>query len=116
MLYQVEFSSTISKNVVKVFMELYARIVCHGDVRVENILVRLNDSVVLDFERNIVNDCLCNEIPMICGREHRYELKMLEQSLVISPLNRGFLHHKMKPRFSTPLQDIFFITSDIFFA
>jgi RIO-like serine/threonine protein kinase len=56
MLYQVEFNSTISKNVIKAFRELHARKVYHGDVRVENILVRADNSiVVIDFERSILN-------------------------------------------------------------
>ena len=56
MLYQTEFNAAISKNVVKAFMELHDRKVCHGDVRVENILVRPDDSVVvIDFERSILD-------------------------------------------------------------
>jgi RIO-like serine/threonine protein kinase len=56
MLYQVEFNSTISKNVMKAFKELYIRKVYHGDIRVENILVKSDDSVVVvDFERSIIN-------------------------------------------------------------
>ena len=56
MLYQAEFNAAISKNVVKAFRELHDRKVCHGDVRVENILVRPDDSVVvIDFERSILD-------------------------------------------------------------
>jgi RIO-like serine/threonine protein kinase len=56
MLYRVEFNSTISKNVLKAFTKLHARKVYHGDVRVENILVRSDDSVVvIDFENSIMN-------------------------------------------------------------
>jgi RIO-like serine/threonine protein kinase len=56
MLYQVEFNSTISKNVMKAFKELHIRKVYHGDVRVENILVKSDDSVVVvDFEKSIIN-------------------------------------------------------------
>jgi tRNA A-37 threonylcarbamoyl transferase component Bud32 len=51
MLYQVRQNSKIAKNVIKAFKELHTRKVCHGDVRVENILVRPDQSVVLiDFE------------------------------------------------------------------
>jgi RIO-like serine/threonine protein kinase len=56
MLYQVEFNSTISKNILNAFRKIHARKVYHGDVRVENILVRPDNSVVIiDFERSIVN-------------------------------------------------------------
>ena len=56
MLYQIEFNSTISENVTKVFRELHVRKVYHEDVRIENILVKSNNSiVVIDFERNIMN-------------------------------------------------------------
>ena len=55
MLYQIEFNSAISKNVINVFNELHTRKVYHEDVKVENILVRSDDSVVLiDFERSVV--------------------------------------------------------------
>jgi thiamine kinase-like enzyme len=51
MLYQVKHNANIAKNVVKPFKELHARNVCHGDIQVENILVRPNNSVVvIDFE------------------------------------------------------------------
>jgi tRNA A-37 threonylcarbamoyl transferase component Bud32 len=51
MIYQVEFNSTISKNVIKAFQEIHDRGIYHGDVRVENILVRRDNSVVIiDFE------------------------------------------------------------------
>lgn len=51
MLYQVKCNPKIAKNVVKAFKEIHARKVCHGDVRGENILVRLDCSVVvIDFE------------------------------------------------------------------
>ena len=53
MLYQVGFNSIISKNVIKVFKELHARKIYHGDIRVENILVRPDNSVVIiDFEKS----------------------------------------------------------------
>ena len=53
---QVKLDSTIAKNVIKAFGELHSRKVCHGDVRVENILVRPNGSVVvIDFETSIMN-------------------------------------------------------------
>jgi tRNA A-37 threonylcarbamoyl transferase component Bud32 len=51
MLSQVRYNSTIAKNVIRAFKEIHARNVCHGDVRVENILVRSDNSVVvIDFE------------------------------------------------------------------
>jgi len=56
MIYQIEFNSTISKNVVKAFQEIHARGVYHGDVRVENILVRRDNSIVIiDFEWSEMN-------------------------------------------------------------
>jgi tRNA A-37 threonylcarbamoyl transferase component Bud32 len=56
MLHQVKRNATISKNVLKAFKELHARKVCHGDVRVENILVWPDNSVVvIDFELSEVN-------------------------------------------------------------
>jgi tRNA A-37 threonylcarbamoyl transferase component Bud32 len=56
MLYQVKFNSSIAKNVVKSFKELHARGICHGDVRVENILIRPNNSIVIiDFESSEVD-------------------------------------------------------------
>ena len=56
MLYQVKQNAKISKNVVKAFQELHARKVSHGDVRVENILVRPNNSVVvIDFESSEID-------------------------------------------------------------
>ena len=56
MLYQVEFNSTIAKNTLNAFRKIHARKVYHGDIRVENILVRPDNSVVIiDFERSVVN-------------------------------------------------------------
>jgi DNA-binding helix-hairpin-helix protein with protein kinase domain len=56
MLYQVEFNSMIAKNVMNAFKEIHAKGVCHGDVRVENILVKEDNSVVLiDFESSEMN-------------------------------------------------------------
>ena len=56
MLYQVKHNAKIAKNVVKAFKELHARKVYHGDVRVENILVRPNNSVVvIDFESSEID-------------------------------------------------------------
>ena len=52
----MKFNATISKNIIKAFRELHDRKVYHGDVRVENILVRPDDSVVvIDFERSILD-------------------------------------------------------------
>ena len=51
MLYQVRNNRQITKNVIKAFTEIHRRKVYHGDVRVENILVRPDNSVVIvDFE------------------------------------------------------------------
>ena len=51
MLYQVKYTPKIGRNVIKVFKEIHARRVSHGDVRGENILVRPDQSVVVvDFE------------------------------------------------------------------
>jgi tRNA A-37 threonylcarbamoyl transferase component Bud32 len=56
MIHQAEFNSTISKNVVKAFQDIHARGVYHGDVRVENILIRKDNSVALiDFEMSEMN-------------------------------------------------------------
>jgi len=56
MLYQVEFNPTIAKNILNAFRKIHERKVYHGDIRVENILVRPDNSVVIiDFERSIVN-------------------------------------------------------------
>jgi thiamine kinase-like enzyme len=79
MLHQAEFNPTISKNVLKAFAELHARKVCHGDVRVENILVRPNDSVVvIDFERSIMN-----------ADEKLLKEEMKEVQWLLAQLNRG---------------------------
>ena len=54
MLYQVSFNSIIKRNVLKAFAQIHARKVCHGDVRVENILVKPDNSVVvIDFEMSV---------------------------------------------------------------
>jgi tRNA A-37 threonylcarbamoyl transferase component Bud32 len=54
MLYQVNFNTTIKRNIQKAFSLIHARGVCHGDVRVENILVKLDNSVVIiDFETSV---------------------------------------------------------------
>jgi tRNA A-37 threonylcarbamoyl transferase component Bud32 len=54
MLYQVNCNSTIKRNIHKAFAQIHARKVCHGDVRVENILVKSDNSVVIiDFEMSI---------------------------------------------------------------
>ena len=51
MLYQAKYNPKIAINVIKAFMEIHARKVCHGDVRCENILVRPDNSIlVVDFE------------------------------------------------------------------
>lgn len=56
MLYQVKLNPTIAKNILNAFRKIHTRKVYHGDVRVENILVRPDNSVVIiDFERSIVN-------------------------------------------------------------
>ena len=54
MLHQVDFNQIIKRNVIKAFAQIHAREVCHGDVRVENILVRPDNSVVIiDFETSL---------------------------------------------------------------
>lgn len=68
MLCQVPFNSTISRNVVKAFKELHARGLYHGDVRVENLLVRCDYSVVVvDFEGSEIaaDDDLLKEIQQV---------------------------------------------------
>ena len=56
MLYQVSFNSIIKRNVLKAFAQIHARKVCHGDVRVENILVKADNSVVvIDFEMSVAD-------------------------------------------------------------
>jgi DNA-binding helix-hairpin-helix protein with protein kinase domain len=56
MLYQVEYNSKIAENVLKAFKALHAKKLHHGDVRVENILVRSDNSVVVvDFESSEIN-------------------------------------------------------------
>ena len=54
MLYQVNFNPIIKRNILKAFAQIHARKVCHGDVRVENILVKPDNSVVIiDFETSV---------------------------------------------------------------
>ena len=54
MLYQVKFNSIIKRNILKAFAQIHARKVCHGDIRVENILVKSDNSVVIiDFEMSV---------------------------------------------------------------
>ena len=56
MLYQAKYNPKIANNVIKAFMEIHARKVCHGDVRCENILVRPDHSVVvIDFESSVID-------------------------------------------------------------
>ena len=56
MLYQIKYNSKIARNVIKTFKEIHARKVCHRDVQFENVLVKLNDSIVMiDFELNKMN-------------------------------------------------------------
>ena len=56
MLYQVKYTPKIGRNVIKVFKEIHARGVYHGDVRCENILVRPDQSVVvIDFEMSTMD-------------------------------------------------------------
>ena len=51
MLYQVNYTAEIGRNVLKAFKQIHSRSVLHGDVRPENILVRPDQSVVvIDFE------------------------------------------------------------------
>ncbi len=54
MLYQVNFNPIIKRNILKAFAQIHSRKVCHGDVRVENILVKSDNSVVIiDFETSV---------------------------------------------------------------
>jgi RIO-like serine/threonine protein kinase len=54
MLYQVNFNPIIKRNILKAFTQIHARKVCHGDVRVENILVKQDNSVIIiDFEISV---------------------------------------------------------------
>jgi RIO-like serine/threonine protein kinase len=54
MLYQVNFNPIIKRNVLKAFAQIHVRNVCHGDVRVENILVKPDNSVIIiDFETSV---------------------------------------------------------------
>lgn len=56
MLYQVRYNSKIAQNVLMAFKDLHARKLYHGDVRVENILIRPDNSVVvIDFESSEMN-------------------------------------------------------------
>ena len=79
MLYQVGFNSIISKNVIKVFKELYARKIYHGDIRVENILVRPDNSIVaIDFELSTAN-----------AKEKLLKGEMKELKSLLTELKRG---------------------------
>jgi len=54
MVYQVNFNLIIKRNIHKAFAQIHARKVCHRDVRVENILVKPDNSVVIiDFETSV---------------------------------------------------------------
>jgi DNA-binding helix-hairpin-helix protein with protein kinase domain len=66
MLYDVQMTSRIEKNVVRAFAKIHAHGVCHGDVRPENILVRKNNEVfIIDFENSfagVERDVLVDEM------------------------------------------------------
>jgi thiamine kinase-like enzyme len=56
MLYQVGYNSKIAIGVLRAFEQLHSRKIFHGDVRVENILVRPDNTVVIiDFESSEMN-------------------------------------------------------------
>jgi len=56
MLLEIKYTAKIGRNVVNAFKDIHARGVCHGDVRCENILVRLDGTVVLvDFEMSTID-------------------------------------------------------------
>ena len=56
MVYQVEPNPNIVKNILNAFRKIHARKLYHGDIRMENILVRPDNSVVIiDFEKSVVN-------------------------------------------------------------
>ena len=52
----VNINPRIETNVIQAFKELHQYRVCHGDLRMTNIIVRPDESVVLiDFERSVLN-------------------------------------------------------------
>ena len=62
------------KNIIKAFTEIHRRRVYHGDVRVENILVRPDNSVVIiDFEMSEMDvdqellDAEMDEVRHLCA-------------------------------------------------
>jgi tRNA A-37 threonylcarbamoyl transferase component Bud32 len=73
MLYQVRYNPKITKNIIKAFTEIHERRIYHGDVRVENILVRPDNSVVIiDFEMSEMDanqellDAEMEEVSSLC--------------------------------------------------
>jgi RIO-like serine/threonine protein kinase len=77
MLHQIKYTPNIGRNVINAYKQIHARGVCHGDVRCENILVRLDASVVVvDFEMSTIDadeDLLKSEM-----REVKYLLAALK--------------------------------------
>ena len=78
MLYQVRQNPQITKNIIKAFTEIHKRRVYHGDVRVENILVRPDNSVVIiDFEMSEMDadqellDAEMDEVRRLCASLER---------------------------------------------
>jgi tRNA A-37 threonylcarbamoyl transferase component Bud32 len=71
MLYQVNYTPQIGRNVLRAFKQIHARGICHGDVRPENILVRPDQSVVvIDFEMSEVmapREALVSEMSEVKG-------------------------------------------------
>ena len=74
MLYQVHHNPQITKNIIKAFIEIHRRRVYHADVRVENILVRPDNSVVIiDFEMSEMDadqellDAEMEEVKSLCA-------------------------------------------------
>ena len=78
-MYQVNFNPIIKRNILKGFAQIHAPKICHWDVRVENILVKPDNSVVIiDFEMSLAHasrDILTAEV-----REVKALLASLERS------------------------------------
>jgi RIO-like serine/threonine protein kinase len=54
MLHEVQYPPNIGKHVINAFKEIHAWGVYHGAVRCENILVKPDGSVVVDFEMSTI--------------------------------------------------------------
>ena len=71
MLYQVNYTPKIGRNILRAFKQIHTRGVLHGDVRLENILVRPDQSIaVIDFEMSEVmasHEALLSEMRGVKG-------------------------------------------------